>query len=142
MVGSTLNIMTFPSKLCFRCQENYLLQLFQKNDKNLKSKFLVFVLFDRKSQKIFFLPICSVKTKFLIILLKNNCSQLSFEVHYVFLVSKLKIFAFQDRFFYAWTSATFVTYRGPNFNLSNLNRVSNLKKRPQLSYEILFVGLE
>ena len=57
--------------------------------------------------------------------LNDDCSQLSFEVHYVFVASKLKILAFQDRFFYALTSATLATFRGRNFNLSNLYRVSN-----------------
>ena len=63
-------------------------------------------------------------------------------VYFIFVASKLKILAFQVRFFYALTSATLATSRGPNFSLSNLNRVSNFSKRPQLSYEILFVGLE
>ena len=55
--------------------------------------------------------------------LNYNCSQLSFEVYFIFVASKLKILAFQVRFFYALTSATLATSRGPNFSLSNLNRV-------------------
>ena len=49
---------------------------------------------------------------------------------------------FWSNFFFAWTLATSVTSRGRNFNLNNLNRVSNFSWICQLSYEILFVGLE
>ena len=55
--------------------------------------------------------------------LNEDCSQLSVEVYYVFVAPKLKTLAFYDRFFYTWTLATLATSRGPNLNLSNLNRV-------------------
>ena len=79
------------------------------------------------------------KTKNLIIFLKNDCFQLPFEVYYVFVAQKLKILENAKHFFLSWTLATPATSRGPNFDLSNLNRVSNFSWRCQLSYEILFV---
>ena len=45
-------------------------------------------------------------------------------------------------FFFNLTLAALVTSPGPNFNLSNLNRVSNFSWKCQLSYEILFVSLK
>ena len=79
------------------------------------------------------------KTKNLIIFLKNDCFQLPFEVYYVFVTQKLKILENVKHFFLAWTLVTSATSRGPNFDLSNLNRVSNFSWRCQFSYEILFV---
>jgi hypothetical protein len=70
--------------------------------------------------------------------INDDCSQLSFEVYYVFVAQKLKILENAKLFFFAWTLATSATSRGPNFDLSNLNRVSNFSRKYQLSYEILF----
>ena len=91
---------------------------------------------DGKLRKYFF-SILNIKPK--IIFLKNDCSQLSFEVYYVFVAQKLKILENVKHFFLAWTLVTSATSRGPNFDLSNLNRVSNFSWRCQFSYEILFV---
>ena len=52
----------------------------------------------------------------------------------------MRISEFLIKFFFAWTLATLVTSRGHNFNLSNLNRLSNFSSRPQLSYKTLFVA--
>ena len=57
--------------------------------------------------------------------LNENCSQLSFEVYNVCVAQNLRISEFLIEFFFAWTLATSATSRGRNFNLSNLNRVSN-----------------
>ena len=57
---------------------------------------------------------------------------LSFEVYYVSVAQNLQILEKVNHFFLAWTLATAATSRGPNFDLSNLNRVSNFN-------EILFV---
>ena len=54
--------------------------------------------------------------------------------------SKIADFRIFDQFFIAWNLATSATSRGRNFNLSNLNRVSNFSSRPKLSYETLFVA--
>ena len=62
-----------------------------------------------------------------------------FEVYYVYVAQKLKILKNVKHLFLAWTLATSATSRGPNFDLSNINRVSNFRWRYQLSYEILFV---
>jgi len=72
--------------------------------------------------------------------LNEDCFQLSFEVYNVCVAQKLRISEFLIEFFSAWTLATSATSRGRNFNLSNLNRVSNFSSRPQLSYETLFVA--
>ena len=72
--------------------------------------------------------------------LNDDCSQLSFEVYNVCVAQKLQISEFLIELFFAWTLATSATSRGRNFNLSNLNRVSNFSSRPQLSYETLFVA--
>ena len=72
--------------------------------------------------------------------LNDDCSQLSFEVYNVCVAQNLRISEFLIEFFFAWTLATSATSRGRNFNLSNLNRVSNFSSRPKLSYETLFVA--
>ena len=72
--------------------------------------------------------------------LNEDCSQLSFEVYNVCVAQNLRISEFLIEFFFAWTLATSATSRGRNFNLSNLNRVSNFSSRPKLSYETLFVA--
>ena len=51
------------------------------------------------------------------------------------------MFSFIELLF-LWILATLATFPGHNFNLINLNRVSNFSWRCQLSYEILFVALE
>ena len=57
--------------------------------------------------------------------LNDDCSQLSFEVYNVCVAQKLQISEFLIELFFAWTLATSVTSQGRNYNLSNLNRVSN-----------------
>ena len=74
--------------------------------------------------------------------LNDDCSQLSFEVYNVFVAQKLRISEFLIELFFRLDLATSATSRGRNFNLSNLNRVSNFRKICRLSYEILLVGLE
>ena len=80
------------------------------------------------------------KVKYSTSILKTDCSLLSFEVHNVCVAQNLRISEFLIEFFFAWTLATSATSRGRNFNLSNLNRVSNFSSRPKLSYETLFVA--
>ena len=57
--------------------------------------------------------------------INEDCSQLSFEVYNIFVAQKLKILENSKHFFHVWTLATLATSRGRNFDLSNLNRVSN-----------------
>ena len=57
--------------------------------------------------------------------INDDCSQLSFEVYNVFVAQKLKILENSKHFFHVWTLATSATSRGLNFDLSNLNKVSN-----------------
>ena len=94
--------------------------------------------YHRKLRKYFFSSFYNKKVKYL----KNDCSQLSFEVYNVCVAQKLQISEFWSNFF---SIGPWPLRRPPeacNFNLSNLNSVSNFSKRPQLSYEILFVALE
>ena len=56
--------------------------------------------------------------------------------------SKIKDLIIFDQIFFAWTLATSATSRGRNFNLSNLNKVSNFSWICQLSYEILLSGMK
>ena len=63
-------------------------------------------------------------------------SQLSFEAYYVYVAQKLKNLGFLIELFFTWTFITLATSWGPNFNLSNLNRVSNFSWR---CHKILFV---
>ena len=100
------------------------------------------IFWDRKSQNRFFFKFFITKSPDFISNLNDNCSQLSFEVYNVFVAQKLPISEFLIEFFFAWTLATSAASRGRNFNLSNLNRVSNFSEICQLSYEILFAGLE
>ena len=76
----------------------------------------------KKSEKIFFF---CWKLYFFYLNLNCTCSQLSFEVYNIFVAQKLKILENSKHFFHAWTLATLATSRGRNFDLSNLNRVSN-----------------
>ena len=85
-------------------------------------------------QKYFFLPLTSI--------LKNDCSQLSFQVYNIYVAQKLKISGFLIELFFAWTLITLLTSRDCNSNLNNSNRASNFSWRFQLSNEILFVGLK
>ena len=97
---------------------------------------------DRKSQNQFFFQLFYNKVPYFISNLNDDCSQLSFEVYNICVAQKLRILEFLINFFFAWTLATSATFRGRNFNLSDLNRVSNFSKRPQLLYETLFVALK
>ena len=47
------------------------------------------------------------------------------EVYDNLCAQKLQISEYLIEFFFAWTLANLATSRGPNFNLSDLNRVSN-----------------
>ena len=97
---------------------------------------------DWKSQNQFFFNLFITKSSNSISNLNEDCSQLSFEVYNDCVAKKLQISEFLINFFFAWTLATSATFRGHNFNLSNLNRVPNFSWITQLSYEILFVALE
>ena len=98
------------------------------------------IFWDRKSQNRFFFNFFISKSPNFISNLNEDCSQLSFEVYNVCVAQNLRISEFLIEFFFAWTLATSATSRGRNFNLSNLNRVSNFSSRPKLSYETLFVA--
>ena len=63
------------------------------------------------------------------------------QMYNVCVARKLQILEFLSIFF-CLDPGHFPTSRGPNFNLIDLNRVSNFSWRCQLSYEILFGGLE
>ena len=102
----------------------------------------ILIFWDRKSRNRLFFNFFSTKVSDFISNLNDNCSQLSFQVYNVFVAQKLPISEFLIEFFFAWTLATSAASRGRNFNLSNLKWVSNFSKIYQLSYEILFAGLE
>ena len=91
------------------------------------------------TKSFFFFNFLITKSSNFISNLNDDFSQLSFEVHNVCVAQKLKILENSKQFFLAWTLATSPTSRGQNFDLSNLNRVSNFSWRYQLSDEILFV---
>ena len=83
------------------------------------------IFWDRKSQNQFFFNFFITKSPKFISNINNNFSQLSFEVYNICVAQKLRILEFLIEFFFAWTLATSATFRGRNFNLSDLNRVSN-----------------
>jgi hypothetical protein len=91
------------------------------------------IFWERKSQNQFFSTFSN---------LNDDCSKLSFDVYNVCVAQKLQISEFLMELFFAWTLATSATSWDRNFNLSNLNRVSNFSWISQLSYEILIVALE
>ena len=97
-------------------------QVFQKFSRD-GAETMIF--WDRKSQNRFFFNFFITKSPKFISNINNNFSQLSFEVYNICVAQKLWISEFLSKFFFAWTLATSATSRGRNFNLSNLNRVSN-----------------
>ena len=111
-------------------------QVFQKFSWD-RQKIAIF--WDRKTRNWLFFIFFKTKVCNFVSNINDYYSQLSFEVYYVFVAQKLKILENVKHFFLAWTLVTSVTSRGPNFNLSNLNRVSSSSWRCQLSYEIMFV---
>merc|ERR1712051_702557 len=78
-----------------------------------------------KITKSIFFNIFKTKSLNFISNLNDDCSQLSFEVYNICVAQKLWILEFLIEIFLAWTLATSATFRGGNFNLSDLNRVSN-----------------
>ena len=78
-----------------------------------------------KITKSIFFNFFTTKSPNFISNLNDDCSQLSFEVYNICVAKKLWILEFLIEFFFAWTLATSATFRGRNFNLSDLNRVSN-----------------
>ena len=95
-----------------------------------------------KITKSIFFNFFTTKSPNFISNLNDDCSQLSFEVYNICVAQKLRILEFLIEFFFAWTLATSATFRGRNFNLRDLNRVSNFSYRPQLPHEPLFVALK
>ena len=97
-------------------------QVFQKFSQD-RAEIMIF--WDRKSQNRFFFNFFTIKSPNFISNLNDDCSQLSFDVYNICVAQKLRILEFLIEFFLAWTLATSATFRGRNFNLSDLNRVSN-----------------
>ena len=110
-------------------------QVFQKFSRE-RQKITIF--WDQKTPNWLFFNFFKTKVSNFVLNNNDDCSQLSFEVYYVFVAQKLKILKNVKHFFLTRTLATSVTSRGPNFDLSDFNRVSNFSWRYQLSYEILF----
>ena len=111
-------------------------QVFQKFSRD-RQKITIF--WDRKTRNWLLFIFFQTKVCNFVSNINEDCSQLSFEVYNIFVAQKLKILENSKHFFHAWTLATLATSRGQNFDLSNLNRVSNFSWRYQLSYETLFV---
>ena len=78
-----------------------------------------------KITKSIFFNFLIIKSPNFISNLNDDCSQLSFQVYNVFVPQKFRISEFLIDFFFTWNLATWGTSRGRNFNLSNLNIVSN-----------------
>ena len=111
-------------------------QVFQKFSRD-RQKITIF--WDRKTRNWLLFIFFQTKVCNFVSNINEYCSQLSFEVYNIFVAQKLKILENSKHFFHAWTLATLTTSRGGNFDLSNLNRVSNFSWRYHLSYETLFV---
>ena len=111
-------------------------QVFQKFSRDQQ----ILIIFGIEKRHIdFFFNFFKTNVSDFVLNINDDCFQLSFEVNYIFVAQKLKILENVKHFFLAWTLVTLANSRGPNFDLSNLNRVSNVSWRCQLSYEILFL---
>ena len=112
------------------------------SDKNLRSKFFFFYFYHRKSRKYCFSSFFSKKSNIWLQFWKKIVLSFLLRCITFFVAQKLQILEFLIELFFAWILATSATSGGRNFNLIDLNRVSNFCWRCQLSYEILFGGLE
>ena len=112
-------LICFPT--CFNKEVKYLTLILKKDCSQLS--FEVYNVFVAQKLKILG-KVCNFVTN-----INDDCSQLSFEVYNVFVAQKLKILENLNNFFHAWTLATSATSRGPSFDLSDLNRISNFSWR-------------
>ena len=85
-------------------------------------------------------PTCFNKeVKYLTLILKKDCSQLSFEVYNVCVPQKLQHSEFLIKFSFCKNPGHLGDLQDCNINF---NRVTNFSWRCQFSYQIRFVGLE